>query len=244
MNRPPFNPLESPSGTAPELVINLSDGSAEQVSIIVVHHDKPAYLNICLQSIHVCSHLNNYEVIVVDNNSGQETQEYLDVIEAEGIKVVRNHTNNHWSKACNQGVAVADPSSNYFVFLHADTVVLNPGWLDVLINIAEGRECGLVGVAVHEYYIERTKMQFVQEYCMLMTRTCWNAIGPWPEELPLVGMSFLMTFKAQLKGFKPQITGNPLIHHYKAFSTDPSEYERISEHAMGALPKLIEKARS
>jgi glycosyltransferase involved in cell wall biosynthesis len=59
----------------------MQDGSDEQVSIIVVHKDTPEYLNICLQSIAVTSVNNNYEVIVVDNGSGDETQAYLDSIE-------------------------------------------------------------------------------------------------------------------------------------------------------------------
>ena len=45
----PYSALE---GERPEISINmLQDGSDEQVSIIVVHRDRPEYLNICLQSI-------------------------------------------------------------------------------------------------------------------------------------------------------------------------------------------------
>ncbi len=47
------NPLEFPD--RPELVIDLHDGTSSQVSIIVVHHDRPEYLNICLQSIYISS---------------------------------------------------------------------------------------------------------------------------------------------------------------------------------------------
>jgi GT2 family glycosyltransferase len=239
----PHNPLESVSG-APEFSINLNDGSNEQVSIIVVNHDKPEYLNICLQSIHVCSHLNNYEVIVVDNNSGQETQEYLDVLQDEGIKVVRNSVNRYWSAACNQGVAMADPNSSYFIFLHADAVILNPAWIDVLVNISASKGAGIVGTSLAEYYIQKQKVQFIQEWCMLVSRRCWNDCGPWPEELPLVGMSFILTLRAQMKGHKPQATGNQIAHHYKAFSMDPSEYEKLSEKAMATLPKLMQQVQA
>jgi GT2 family glycosyltransferase len=241
MNQP-FNPLESP-GEKPTLTVNLHDGSNEQVSIIVVHHDRPEYLNICLQSIHAMSNLNNYETIVVDNASGQETQEYLDILQAEGIKVVRNKKNEFWSKAANQGVAVADPNSKYFIFLHADTVILDPAWIDVLINISEGRGCGIVGTSIHSYYIQKQQVNFVQECCMLITRQCLEDIGPWPEELPLVGMAFIMTYRAQHKGHNPQAIGNNIVHHYKAFSMDPSEYERMCEQAMGSVGKLMAQAQ-
>ena len=242
-NRVPHNPLESPDGP-PELTINLHDGSDEQVSIIVPHRERPEYLNICLQSIHVCSNLNNYEVVVVDNGSGRETQEYLDVLEDEGIKVIRNKENRYWSAACNQGVAAADPNSKYFLFLHADTVVLNPAWIDVLVNIAESRGAGMVGTQLQQYIIQRQTVDFIQEWCMLLSRRCWEDIGPWPEELPLVGMSFIMTLRAQLQGHKPQTSSNNIVHHYRQFSIDPSEYERIAEEAMGNVARLMQQAQS
>jgi GT2 family glycosyltransferase len=239
----PFNPLESPAGTR-TLNIPLGDGSTDQVSIIVVHRERPEFLNVCLQSIYMMSNLNNYELIVVDNASGQETQEYLDVLQAEGIKVIRNDKNVLWSKAANQGVAAADPHSKYFVFMHADTVVLDQAWLDVLINIAEGGKAGIVGMQFGQYLVQRKKFEFVQEWCMLMTRECWNDIGPWPEELPLIGHSFILTRRAQKRGYNPQATGNLIAHHFRAFCMDPNEYERVSEESAGAIGKLLVQTMS
>ena len=57
----PHNPLE---GERPELTLDLNDGSEEHISIVIVHKDRPEYLNICLQSIAVTSFNNNYEIIV------------------------------------------------------------------------------------------------------------------------------------------------------------------------------------
>lgn len=236
------NPLEFPNGP-PELTIDLHDGSDEQVSIIIVHQDRPEYLNICLQSIHVCSSLNNYEVIVVDNASGQETQEFLDVLQQEGIKIIRNKTNEFWSSACNRGVKAADPRSKYFIFLHCDTVILNPAWIDILVNIAESKGSGMVGCQLQQYYIQKQKVDFLQEWCLLISRQCFEDIGPWPEELPLIGMSFILTYRAQLKGHQPQTVGNNIVHHYRQFAIDPSEYERMAEKAMATVGKLMLQAQ-
>lgn len=238
INKQPYNPLESPEGR-PTMTLDLHDGTNEQISIIIPSHNRPDFLNMCVQSIHTMSNMNNYEVIIVDNNSGRETQEYLDVLQEEGIKVIRNSQNNYWSKACNQGAAAADPYSKFLLFMHADTIVLDPAWLDVLVNISVGRQSGMVGTQLGHYTISRTKADFIQEWCVLFSRQCWNDIGQWPEELPLIGMSYIMTLKAQLKGYKPQATGNNIVHHYKAFSMDPNEYERLSEQAMASIGKLI-----
>lgn len=241
--RQPHNPLESPEG-GPEMTIDLNDGTQEQVSIIVVHHNQPEYLNICLQSIYLMSNLNNYEVIVVDNNSDQETQDYLDAIEEEGVKVIRNSENKYWSAACNLAVAASDPMSKYFIFMHADTVVTNASWIDLLVGISHGNGSGIVGTELKSYFIQKQRMDFVQEWCMLMTRECWDDVGPWPEDLPMVGHSFIMTLKSQMRGHKPQTTGNNIVHHYKAFVMDPSEYEKLSEKAMAAVPRLMHEAQT
>lgn len=236
------NPLESPE--RPDLVVDLHDGTNEQVSVIVVHHEKPEYLNICLQSIHVMSNLNNFEMIVVDNASGPETQEYLDVLQAEGVKVVRNQENLYWSEAANLGVAAADKHSKYLLFMHSDTVVLNQGWIDLLVNISEARSSGMVGTQLGAYLISKQRIDFVQEWCVLMTRNCWNDIGPWPEELPMIGHSFIMTIRAQTKGYKPQAISNNIVHHFRAISYKPNELEKMSEKAMTLVPRLMQQIQA
>jgi GT2 family glycosyltransferase len=242
MSDQPFNPLETPQ--RPDLTIDLKrDGTNEQISIIVVHHERPAYLNMCLQSIYLMSNLNNYEVVVVDNGSGKVTQDYLNVVEEEGIKVVRNPSNELWSKAANLGAAFADPNSRYLVFMHCDTVVLNASWLDILVNISQSRDSGVVGLGLQSYYIQKQRADFIPEWCMLMTRQCWEDCGPWPEELPLVGMAYIMTLRAQYKGHKPQAMTNPLVHHYGAFVMDPSQYEKYTEDAYSVVPKLMRQAQ-
>lgn len=238
-----WNPLESPE--KPELSIDLQDGSTEQVSIVIVHYNRPEFLNMCLQSIHVMSNYNNYEIVVVDNGSTDpDAHEFLDAVEKEGVKVVRNKTNLYWSAAANIGASVADKLSKYLVFMHCDTVVLNQSWLDVLINVSVAKNSGMVGSQLSSYYIHRHKADFVQEWCVLMTRECWNDCGPWPEELPLIGHSFIMTLNAQNRGYKPTASTNNLVHHYRAISFDPNEFERMSEQAMTVIPKLMQKAQA
>ena len=234
------NPLE---GERPEMVFNLHDGSDEQVSIIIVHKDRPEYLNICLQSIAVTSFNNSYEIIVVDNGSGQESQSFLDDIEGE-VKVIRNEKNLYWGPAANKGAAAADKNSKYLIFLHCDVVVLNPAWIDLLVNVSESQGAGMVGVELQSYFMQNQKVDFIQEWCLLMTKDCWRDIGPFPESLPQIGTSFIMTMKAQQRGYKPQVMKNPICHHYRIFSLDINEYERLTEQAMVNIPKLMRELQT
>lgn len=240
MNKQPHNPLE---GEKPELNINLHTGNEEQISIVVVHKDRPEYLNICLQSIAVTSFNSNYEIIVVDNASGKDSQDFLDEIEGE-VKVVRNDKNLYWSAACNKGVEAADKSSKYIVFLHCDVVITNPAWLDLLINVCESHKAGLVGVEMQSYFMQQKKVDFVREWLLLVTRECWEECGPWNEKLPLIGPSFILTLKAQNSGYKPQVMKNQIAHHYKIFSIDINEFEKLTEQAMVTIPQILKEVQS
>jgi GT2 family glycosyltransferase len=232
---PPHNPLE---GDRPELTLSLESNSEEQVSIIIIHKDRPEYLNICLQSIAVTSINNNYEIIVVDNDSGQDSQDFLDDIKDE-VTVIRNKENLFWSAAANKGALAASKNSKYLIFLHCDVVITNPAWIDLLINVSESSDSGLVGLELQSYYLQNQKVDFIQEWCYLVSKDCWDQVGPFDERLPQVGAPFIFTVEAQTKGFKPQVMKNIIAHHYRIFSLDINEYERIIEKAMVTIPQIM-----
>ena len=240
-NKQYHNPME---GERPELTINLHDGSDEQVSIIVVHRDRPGWLNLCLQSIALTSFNNNYEVIVVDNGSGQESQDYLDEIEQDGIKVIRNQKNLYWSTAANQGADAASRNSKYLIFMHCDVVITNPAWIDLFVNVSESQQAGMLGLELQTYFMQGNKVDFIQEWCMMMTRECWEECKPFPDKLPQIGPSFIMTARAQNAGFKPQVMRNQIAHHYRIFSIDINEFERLTEQAMTAIPQLLREVQA
>ena len=234
-NEMPYNPLE---GERPELTLNLQDQTDEQISITVIHKDTPEYLNICLQSIAVTSFNNNYELIVVDNGSGQETQDFLDDIEGD-VKVIRNEKNLYWSAAANKGAKAASKNSKYLIFMHSDVVITNSAWLDLLVSVSDSHKSGYVGIELGTYYMQQQRVDFVQEHVCLFTRECWENCGPWNEELPQIGHSFVMSIKCQNRGFSPQVMKNPICHHYKNFGLSINEYEILTEEAMKTLPRII-----
>ena len=231
----PHNPLE---GERPELTLNLESNSDEQVSIIIVHKDRPEYLNICLQSIAVTSVNNNYEIIVVDNNSGADSQDFLDDIKSE-VTVVRTKENLFWSAAANRGAERASKKSKYLIFMHCDVVITNPAWMDLMINVSESSSSGLVGLELQAYFMQSQKVDFIQEWCMMVTRECWERVGPFEERLPQIGSPFVFTVEAQNKGFKPQVMKNIIAHHYRIFALDINEYERLIEQAMVMIPQVV-----
>jgi glycosyltransferase involved in cell wall biosynthesis len=234
------NPLTGERG---EMTFDLnSQGSEERVSIIVIHKDRPEYLNITLQTIAVCSINNNFELVVVDNGSDQRTQTFLDQLEEDGVKVVRNNENVWWAKAANQGAKAASKDSKYLVFMHHDVTILNPAWLDLMINVSESNKSGLVGLSMRSYDINQQRYPFIDESCLLVSRECWKDAGPFAEELPQEGAPFIFTYKANRNGHAPQCIDQkvtPCAHHFRIFAMDFNEHERFAEKAQMMLPKLI-----
>ncbi len=228
------------------LTLKMNNETDEKVSIIVIHNDKPAHLNICLQSISVTSLNNNYEIIIVDNGSKtQDARDFLDELaNQEDCKVIRNKENLWWSKAANIGAKASNPESKYLIFLHHDVVILNPAWIDMLINVSESQASGLVGVSLSAYSMDdihgkKSSYQFIEEWCMLTTRECWQDCGPFNEKLEQVGAPFLYTLAATWNNYKPQIIKNSLVHHYGVFSMDVNDLEQCNEKAMSILPTSI-----
>ena len=128
--------------------------------------------------------------------------------------------------------------------MHSDIVILNPAWLDLLINVSEASSSGLVGIDTSSYYMGGQKIDFIQEYCLLMTRDCFSGINGFMEELPQIGNAFIMTLKAQTLGYKPQVMKNNILHHYRIFSLDVNEFERMTEKAMNSLPKIVQQIQT
>lgn len=233
---PLHNPLDGPP---PEFTFDFSSPEEDLTAIIIVHRDSASYLSMCLQSISITSMGSNYEIIIVDNGStDKESVDFLEGLPPD-IKVIRNSKNLYWPAAANQGVASASKNAKYFVFLHSDVTILHPNWIDHLIGVTESEPCGMVGASTHMYRLGKQDVVFVEEWLVMFTRECFEAIGPWPEELPIIGHSFILTMKAVQEGFKPQAATTPLAHHWRINGFNVNEFEVIVEEAKLKIPKMI-----
>jgi GT2 family glycosyltransferase len=115
--------------------------SAPAVSIVVPVHGHWDVTDRCLASIAAHPSDVPYEVIVVDDASPDHTASML--ARVPGCRVVSLKENLGYVGACNAGIGVARGS--YVLLLNNDTEV-SAGWLEALVDIAEGdSSVGIVG---------------------------------------------------------------------------------------------------
>jgi len=114
-----------------------------KLSIVIVHYKVPFFLMQCLQSVKdACVEISS-EIIVIDNNSEDESCKLVAEKFPE-VVLVSNTKNVGFSRANNQGVEIA--KGDYVVILNPDTVVAEDTFLKLLAFTKKRKNIGVVGV--------------------------------------------------------------------------------------------------
>lgn len=105
------------------------------VSIIIPTKDHIDLLSRCIDSIIEKTTYDNYEIVVVENNSTKdETFAYYETLKGKGenIRVVIYEGGFNFSAICNLGARNAN--GEYYLFLNNDTEVITPNWIERLLG--------------------------------------------------------------------------------------------------------------
>ena len=116
-----------------------------RVSVVVLTYNNLELTKACLDSLVNESNYTNLEIIVVDNNSSDDTPAFL----AEWAEVdpdrtiILNQDNKGFAAGNNQGLAAA--SGDYLVVLNNDTIV-TAGWIKGLMrHLIDNDDIGIIG---------------------------------------------------------------------------------------------------
>lgn len=159
----------------------------KDLSIIIVNYNGKKYLEDCFASINKhCSDI-NYEILVVDNNSSDGSQEYIQSYYPE-VKLIVKAENLGFGKANNIGVKHS--TGENILLLNNDTILQE----DILpvIKVALRNEVGAVGVKM---------LDGDKKYC--------PSFGKFPTPLSLIKLSNLNETRADF------LTGNFQEIEYK-----------------------------
>ena len=231
--------------------IKFSNKQNIKASIIIPAHNKVNTTYYCLCSLLLACNLNNFEIIVVDDGSNDQTRELETIV--EGIKVIHNKDPLRFIGACNKGVAEA---KEYIVLLNNDTEVTS-GWLDALIEgFTTFDNVGLVGSRLlypdgrlqdaggiiwasgdpwnygngqnpwDPRFSYARQADYLSGAALMTTKKVWDEVGGLSEYLkPMYFEDTDLSFKVREAGYKTYYIPQSIIYHFEGITsgTDTSQ---------------------
>ena len=124
------------------------------VSIVIPNKDHTADLKRCIESILNRSTWKHLEIIVVENNSCEQSirDYYRELEQTSQVQVVTYEGEFNYSRINNYGVTFT--KGDYLLFLNNDTEVITPDWIEQLLMYAQREDVGAVGAKL--YYADNT----------------------------------------------------------------------------------------
>jgi GT2 family glycosyltransferase len=114
-----------------------------QLSVIILNYNVRYFLELCVLSVQKAVENLDAEIIVVDNNSQDDSCEMIKT-RFPDVRLIRNAENLGFPKGNNIGVAAA--SGEYICILNPDTVVAEDTFIKVIAFAEEQQNLGIIGV--------------------------------------------------------------------------------------------------
>lgn len=121
------------------------------VSIVIPTKNQLPMLRRCVESLLERTQYQNYEILVVDNDSQEaDARQWLAGMEEMASSKVRILRYPHpFNYSAINNFAITQASGEYVVLLNNDTAIFDGGWLSALLNHAQRPEVGAVGAKLY-----------------------------------------------------------------------------------------------
>jgi GT2 family glycosyltransferase/2-polyprenyl-3-methyl-5-hydroxy-6-metoxy-1,4-benzoquinol methylase/glycosyltransferase involved in cell wall biosynthesis len=224
-----------------------------KVSIVVLTYNNLDFTKACLHSLQLYTDYPNWELIIVDNASSDDSPEYLKEYETlhDNAKVILNDDNLGFSAGNNVGLEAA--TGDYLVILNNDTYVTR-GWLNGLIKALDAdSQMGIVGPVTNnigneakieigyadmdamainaEKYTDAHANQLlhvntVAFFCVAFSRSVFEKVGLMDEDF---GVGFFedddYCNRVHALGLKVAVVEDVFVHHHLSASFDKLKAE-------------------
>jgi len=149
-----------------------------QLSVIIVNYNVKLFLEQCLCSVQKAITGLQAEVIVVDNNSTDNSMGYLQP-KFPWVRFIANTENTGFGKANNQALATANGDS--ILFLNPDTLVPEDCFHQCLAFMQEHPAAGAIGIKMLDgsgYFLPESKRAFPSPLTSFFKLTGMSSIFP------------------------------------------------------------------
>lgn len=235
-----------------------------KTSIIILTHNQLEYTKKCIESIRDYTK-SNYEIIVVDNASAEETIQYLK--DQNDLKVIFNSVNVGYAKGNNQGYQQA--SGDIIIFLNNDVVVTS-NWLEPIISTLYSRDnIGMVGPVTNnisgsqkisvsydqklldglEEFAEKNGLENSKKkkkvlrlvgFALACKKVVLEEIGLFDESFGIGNFEDDdLCLRALQKGYELNIALDSFVHHYGSvtFKNSKVNYKKLMEDNQAIIKK-------
>ncbi|MEC5164670.1 GT2 family glycosyltransferase [Flavobacterium sp. PL11] len=113
-----------------------------QLSVIILNYNVRYFLELCIISVQEALSAIDSEIIVIDNNSHDESCAMMES-HFPHIKLIKNNENVGFSKGNN--IAVARAKGEYICILNPDTVIAEDTFTKILAFAQEQKNLGIIG---------------------------------------------------------------------------------------------------
>ncbi|MEJ8303599.1 glycosyltransferase [Saccharibacillus sacchari] len=172
---------------------------ALKVSVVLITYNNLDYTKKCIDSIFQKTAYPNYELVIVDNDSQDDTPAYLLDLQKNmpNVKVILNDQNLGFAAGNNVGIRASE--GDYIILLNNDTIVTR-GWISGLIKHLNKDHVGMVGPVTNsigneaQIYVDYTSIDHMDRFAIDYTTQYQNQTY---SQIPVLAM-FCVAFKAEI----------------------------------------------
>lgn len=154
-----------------------------KLSIIITNYKTPGLLKLCIESLRKSLPEDYYEIIVVDGESEEETQEMiLDFLPK--VKFIPFSKNLGFPKLVNAGIQKMDPAASFVLILNADIINNDNAVQKMIAYMEENKDIGILAPRLLSFNndIQFSCFKFYTPWVIICRRTMMGKTK-WGEKI-------------------------------------------------------------
>jgi len=209
-----------------------------KVTISIVTYNSEGYIEECIRSIWENTKYPNYDIVVYDSGSSDDTMNVLTGLQREnpsGLSCYSGGGNRGFSFGCNIGASYA-AEDGYIMFLNPDTKILpseGRDWIQLLKEKMDNDNkvgiCGPADIIMYDKDVDH--IGFIGMWCALVKTKAWKEVGELDEKIaPAYWEDFdfnLSLFKAGYKKDTVGEIGYPVWHENRHAKPEESVFREM-----------------